>query len=76
MSQINHLNDRKRIYVEKLEKILDEIEWQEQEYESCDIPGNRDPGGKKDALEKIAMLERQFEETKNNLEKAGKPIYK
>ena len=76
MSIVNHLNDRKRIYVDELESILDKIEWWEQEYDDCNVPGNRDPHGKKDALEQINLLREQFDKKKRELEEKQINIFK
>lgn len=76
MSIFNHMNDRKRIYVEELEKILDKIEQWEFRYEQDDTPGFRDPAGKREAREEIAKCKKEFEEKKAELIQAGKSIYR
>lgn len=76
MGRNDHIYDRKIIYVDELEEILDEIEWWEQEYDDNDVPGNRDPQSKNEALAQIAKLRAKFNEEKAALEKAGKPIYR
>lgn len=72
----DHIGDRKLVYVDELEKILNEIEYWERIYEMSDIPGNRDPQDKKDATEKIGMYTKKFEEKKKQLQEDGKPIYR
>lgn len=75
MSTINHLNDRKRIYVDELESILDQIEHWEYELETDDIPGNRDPEGKRYDREMIAKYQNEFNMLKAKMEAEGKNIY-
>ena len=75
MSIINHLNDRKRVYVDELESILDQIEHWEHELETDDIPGNRDPGGKRYDREMIAKYQNEFNALKAKMESEGRNIY-
>lgn len=76
MSIINHLNERKRIYIEELEALLDKVEHWEYELETDDLPGNRDPEGKRYDREMISKYQKEFSDLKTKLELEGKSIYK
>lgn len=76
MSMIDHLYDRKRIYIDELEEVLDKVEYWEYELETDDIPGNRDPGGKRCDREMISKYRKEFSDLKTKLEAEGKSIYK
>ena len=76
MGRNDHIYDRKIIYADELEKILDEIEWWEQEYDDNNVPGNRDPERKEKARKQIEKLKLKFDKTKAAFEATGKSIYR